>query len=255
MRIPEAALGFLIATALWALFGALTAPDAFVTWLYKWQTLLGAIIAALAIFAAVNNTTRAIRHADSLETRRRMRKHAALRAVLPLALADVTNYAQSSARALQNLLTKCEGGKLPPNTIQGEVNPQLPSNALTTLTDFIEYSDTIDVGVLEATVAWIQIHEARLREMARGNNDPSGSRLIVPTEIGARIIDAASIYAGAAAVFEYARRQQNMMPATVTWDNVLRALRNMQFWEGEYPNLHQIVAERQKHTAGPFERL
>jgi hypothetical protein len=157
MRIPEVVLGFLVATALCSLFGAVTAPAAFVAWLHEWQTLLGATIAALAIFAALYNSTRAIRHADSLEMRRRTRKHAALRAMLPLALPDVTNYAQSSAHARRDLRAECAGGTLPPNTIQGNVGPQLPSNTLTVLADFVEYSDTIDVTVLEATVAWIKL--------------------------------------------------------------------------------------------------
>ena len=252
-------LGFLLATALWALFGVLNLPDAAAAWLHKWQTLVGALaagaVASIAIYFAVRNTTRAIRHAEHLETRRRTRKHAALRALLPDALADLINYAEQSSRQLDALLNSFSGGKLPPKTVPMSLAQTLPSETLRTLADFIEYSDTVDVGLVEAIVALEQIHEARLRDVVAANHNPMGGRLVLPTEIEARIIDAASIYAAAAALFEYARRQQDHMPQTISWDEVTSALRLMHFWDHQYPNLYMILAGRKNHTSGPLDRL
>jgi hypothetical protein len=230
-------------------------PHGFVTWLQSWQTLIAALVAILAAGIAFHNTTRSLREGERLEMRRRRRKHAALRAVLPLALAQLTDYAERSARALDDLLHRCTGGQLPPNTAPQSLTQQLPSSALKTLADFIEYSDEADVWILEVTVAWIQIHESRLRGLVRDNHDPANRRVILPTEIEARLIDAASIYAGAAAAFDYARRRQEQMPSHVSWDSVRTALRNMQFWDDQYPNLYAILEEREKRTAGPFDRL
>jgi hypothetical protein len=231
----------------------------FVAWLHNWQPLVGATVALIAALIAVyfgyRNTTRSLDHAGKLETRRRRRKHAAVRAVLPLALAQVLDYAERSARALDELLNACDGEELPSNTAPETLAQPLPSETLKALADFIEYSDDVDVSVVEATVAWIQIHDSRLRGLVEDNHDPSGTRMVLRTGIMARIIDAASIYAGAAAVFEYARRQREQLPRILTWDAVTHALRNMHFFDDEYPGLHEMLARREALSAGPFERL
>jgi hypothetical protein len=170
-------------------------------------------------------------------------------------LAQVLHYAERSARALDELVNACVGEELPSNTAPENLAQPLPSETLKALADFIEYSDDVDVSVVEATVAWIQIHDSRLRGLIEDNRDPSGTRMVLRTGIMARIIDAASIYAGAAAVFEYARRQREQLPHTLTWDAVTRALRNMHFFDDEYPGLHEMLALREAQSAGPFERL
>lgn len=47
MRVPEIVLGFLLATALWALVCVLGLPNISLAWVQKWQTLAG--IAAVLI--------------------------------------------------------------------------------------------------------------------------------------------------------------------------------------------------------------
>jgi len=132
---------------------------------------------------------------------------------------------------------------------------RLPSETLKSLADFIEYTDTTSVEVIESTVAWIQILDARMRSIVQDNNDPSGTHVVVRAGIEGRIIDAATIYAGAASAFDYARRRRADLPATLLWDAVLGALRNMRIWDHEYPRLYQIIEGRQSNSSGPFERL
>jgi hypothetical protein len=79
-------------------------PEGFPAWLQKWQTLAAALVASIAAYIAFRNTSRTLNHAEKLESNRRNRKHAAVRAVLPLALAQVTGYAERSARALNELM-------------------------------------------------------------------------------------------------------------------------------------------------------
>ncbi len=232
MGIPEIVLGFLSATVLWVQM-----PNDFAAWLQKWQTLVGALVATVAASIAFYNTTRSIRHTEKLETRRRKRKHAALRAVLPLALAQVIDYAARSARALNDLVHQCSGGALAPMTAPADFVQSLPSEILESLADFIEYSD-MDVRIVEDTVAWIQIHDSRLRSLVERNRDPSGLHIVLQSEIKRNVIDAASIYAGAAAVFDYARRRQEQLPSTVLWEAVRNVLiGNMQLWDSEYEAL------------------
>src|SRR5580704_16524622 len=88
-------------------------PHGFAAWLQQWQTLAAACVASAAAYIAFRNTSRTLAHAESLENRRRIRKHAAIRAVLPLALAQVSNYAARSAEALNQLVHICQGETLP----------------------------------------------------------------------------------------------------------------------------------------------
>jgi hypothetical protein len=113
----------------------------------------------------------------------------------------------------------------------------------------------VDVSVIEATVAWIQIHDSRLRSLVLRNYDSSGSTGIVRAEIEARIIDAAAIYAGAASFFNYARRREAEPPRTLSWDAVGAALRNMQFWDDEHPRLYAILRRHENASTGPFAGL
>ncbi len=223
--------------------------------LKEWQTLAAAIVALIAAYIAFGNTTRSLRHTEGVEKHRRSRKHAALRAVLPLALSQVTDYAERSAHALNELVNMCDGETLPAMTAPERLVHALPSETLETLADFIEYSDVVDVGVIEATVAWVQIHDSRLRGLIKANRDPAGEHLVLRTEIEGVIIDAASIYAGAAAVYDYARRRQAELPHTLSWDAVRGALRNMRFWDDQHPRLFAILIGRENLSAGPFERL
>ncbi|MFZ2082477.1 MAG: hypothetical protein WAV38_38640 [Xanthobacteraceae bacterium] len=96
-------------------------PRGFVAWLQNWQTLVAALVAVGAAGVAFHNTTRSLRDGKRLEMRRRGRKHAALRAVLPLALSQLTDYAERSAHALGDLLNRCSGGN-PPNTAPHSVS-------------------------------------------------------------------------------------------------------------------------------------
>jgi len=94
-----------------------------------------------------------------------------------------------------------------------------------------------------------------MRSLVQDNHDPSESHIMVRTEIESRIIDAASIYAGAAAAFDYARRRQALLPRSLSWDAVRAALRNMRFWDEEHPRLYEALARRMTLSDGPFEKL
>jgi hypothetical protein len=223
--------------------------------LQKWQALIGAGVALLAAALAFFNTTRSLDHAAKLEDRRRSRKHAAVRAMLPLALSQILDYADRSAHRLNELVAICQNDILLPMTAPENHPQNIPTETLRVLAEFIEYSDIADVSGIEATVALIQIHDARIRALVARNRDPSGTWIIRQEEIEARIVNAASIYAGAASVFDYARQRQGHLTPDISWDAVRRALRNMQFWEDEYPRLEALIARRERTYVGPFDEL
>ncbi len=256
MRDPWFPIALMLFVLLGAWLGILgPMPDGFTKWLHGWQTLIAAVVAAVAVIVAFKNTDRSLAHAESLETNRRRRKHAAVRAVLPLALSQVIAYAERSARSLNDLVSKCAGETLPAGVTTESLIEPLPSETLKSLADFIEFTDTTSVEVLESTFAWIQIFDSRMRALAQHNNDPAKTWVVVRTEIENLIVDAATIYAGVASAFDYARRRQAQMPTELLWDAVIGALRNMRLWDDEHPRVYQIVEGRRTRSTGPFEPL
>jgi hypothetical protein len=228
----------------WLPLGSIVSlPTGVTNWLLKWETLVGAtvasIVASTAAYIALLNTRNLIRNAQDLENRRRERKHVAIRATLPLALAQVINYAQRTARALDALVQNCEGDALPQAIVPENFIQQLPSETLQTLSEFIEYADNIDANIVEELVSWIQIHNSRLHDIVERNLDPL--RIVLRTELMARIIDAAKIYSAAASIFAYARRQQRFLPHSVPWEEVENTLTiHFQMWNEQYQQMIEL---------------
>lgn len=243
-RIPEIVLAFVLSSMVWIPLGSIVSvPIGISNWLWNWQTLVGAtvasIVASTAAYIALLNTRRLIRNADNLEERRRGRKHAAIRAALPLALAQVINYAQQTARALNSLVQNCDGESLPHAIVPENFIQNLPSETLQMLAEFVEYADNIDVNIVEELVSGMQIHNSRLHDIAERNLDPL--RIILRTELMARIIDAARLYGAAAAIFAYARRQQDLLPHTASWEEVENTLTvHFQIWNDQYQQMIEI---------------
>jgi hypothetical protein len=229
----------------------------FTAWLQQWQTLVAATVAfsaaSIAAYVALHNTTRSLEHAERSEKHRRMRKHSAVRSVLPIALAELSGYAERSASALNELVGRCDRDTLPQMLASADLVEPLPTDALGTLAIFIEYSDTVDPVAIEGTAALIQIHDSRLRCLTRDNRDPLGRQPVVRAQLESSIIDAAAIYAAAGLVFDYAHRRLDNLPGLLTWDDVRGALDSMRLFEDEYPRLHDLVSRRESVSDGPFE--
>jgi hypothetical protein len=239
MAIPDVAIAHPGYGLLWR------GMSSFGRWLHEWQTLVAAgaavTVASIAAYFAYRN----LRQTQAMETNRRARKHAATRAILPLALAQVSGYAESSARSLKNLIGHCDGETLPMNVVGKDIVQTLPDETLGALAEFIEFADQVDAKVLEAALARIQIHDSRLQGVRRANQDVTKSELVTRSQIEGLIVDAAIIYGAAVAVLEYARRMADSPPTSISWDQVRRALRNMRLWDDENPRLFDNIKRRE----------
>jgi len=235
------------------IFGPL--PKGITDWINQWQNLIAAVVAVGAAGLAYHGAMQQLRQNDRQERNRRSKKHAAVRAMLPLALSQVTEYAQKSEFALLALLPQCRGQILPPGSLIQGLPQILPHETLDVLGELVEYSDDVDVSLVETMVAWIQIYDSRVRGLVRDNADPAGEATVFRLNIENYLIDAASIYAAAAALFDYGRRRGSRPPDTITWENVRGAFRNMRMWDEEHRDLYKIVEGREQRSRGPFDRL
>jgi hypothetical protein len=246
---PEVWVGFMAGTASWLVWAILN-DHGWLNSLKEWQTLAGAFVASIAIVVTIVNARNSLSHAEKLEVRKRAQKLAAIRAILPHTLDEISTYARSSARTLDRIFTEHQGNLLPAHAIKSIMFKAPPKEALQALTEFIEYADTINVEVIEATVAWMQIHAARVRELCENSQDPE--RPILRVNLIHRILDAGAIFAGAASVFDYARRRSNVIPTTVPWDYVQNCLHTM----GLFNNDYETEIERSAAlSSGPFDVL
>jgi hypothetical protein len=248
-----AILALIVLLAVWlGIIGPL--PAGVTNWIQGWQSLIAATVASIAAYIAFSNTNRSLAHSEKLETNRRKRKLTALRATLPLALAQMNEYAYETAQSLNTLVANCDGDILPAGAVKDDFVSPLPPETLKSLTEFMEYADSVNVNVLASTVALIQIHDSRLRGILRDNRDASRSSVTLRSNLEGGIVTAATIFAGAASGFDYARRREKHLPGELEllWADVRRSLSSMGFGEEEYPRLHEIVERNCSHSAGPF---
>lgn len=233
--------GPLFASVEWAKFG---------DGVYRWQTLIGASVALLAATIAWINASRQIRHVAELEVKRRSRKQMALRAVLPLGLSAISEYAEKTSGALNSLRMQCVEGALP-DEVEIVKFPNVPSDTIETMAEFIEFSDDLNVRLFEKLLARIQVQSARISDLASRLGAKSGRGVIQRHSIEGYIIDAASIYAGAAAAYDYARQETEKLPSDITWDSVRSALRNMYRWKGDIPGIYEKIDRFAEKSSGP----
>ncbi|WP_338309273.1 hypothetical protein [Bradyrhizobium sp. TM233] len=242
------ALIALIAIAVW-IFIALPLihlPEGgFASRLHEWQTLVGATVALVAAGLAYFNTTRSLAHSQRVEEDRRARKHAALRATLPLALADINHYAGGIVTTLLDIIEKCDGESLPKGSATDHLLREPPTKSIDALAQFIEFSEPGTARVLEATVARIQINDSRLRSLVT-ENTTSRSSVVTRHQLESYVVDCAIIYAGAASFFSYARRALDEAPAELAWDSVARALRNMGVYDEAHPRIFEDLNRRRQ---------
>ena len=175
--------------------------------------------------------------------------------MLPLALSQIIEHSQNSVFALNAFVALCQEEILPRNSPVNNLPQPLPHDTLKVFAEFIEYSDDIDASLVEVMVAWIQIHDARVRGLVSDSHDPVGTSGLTRRSIEVSVIGAASIYAAAAALFNYGRRREHRPPTNITWDDVRRAFTNMRLWDQDHPRLYKLLEGRERNFSGPFERL
>jgi ribose transport system permease protein len=203
-------------------------------WLYRYQILVVGILALVVAAILFEALTRQADQAAAAERQRRERADTAARAMLPGAINALSDYAAKSTRALLAML--------PENPIQQKVSKWLdadltiPSSVFEAFQTAIATADIDTARKLADVLAALQVQNARLRRLA----DESGTRPVWRLEVCQRVMDAAELYAGAAAVLDYARRARETVDLDLSPREIAAALRGCRIIDN--PDFASMVA-------------
>jgi hypothetical protein len=202
-------------------------------WLYDYQTLIaliGAWWAASAVYAQIRQAERAEKH--RIDTKR-----AALRAALPFTLGSLSEYADTCAKHLSDLLGKVENGLLPPAVPIPEF-PLVPSTAVSYVTDLIEVSTDQERVFLSIMLASLQIQNARLASMMKEHGRPG--HITLELNLERYIVDVAEVLAQASALYKFARQGRGQIPEGVSRGEIGSAVPLLGF----HDDLRERITER-----------
>jgi hypothetical protein len=211
-------------------------------WLKDWQTLTAGI---LAIIAAVIGGLFIWWQTILLkrqEQKRINRKHAAARAVLPLALSALIDYAEDCTASLTPLIHSAGG----PPTSPPFVPPKLDPEVIPRLRDLIESADEIVSGRVFALISDVQILAARLRNLSKPNY------ILTRLGIESHILRAAVIYARGEELLRYARHDTNEVPLAFPSDERLHAALTVMGFDA---SKHKKLIDRAKKDAQRSQTL
>ncbi|MGO7319361.1 hypothetical protein ACCS95_06835 [Rhizobium ruizarguesonis] len=203
-------------------------------WLSDFQTLIAAMLALLGAWWAASAVHQQIRHAKLVEAARRMDRAAAGRAVLPLALSEISDYAVACARQLRSLIQQSEHGALPATVKVGPA-PELPAGAIQSFLNLIEVIEGENRQALSTLIGTIQIQRSRLRSISE--RERGEGHIILTLNLERYVMDAAEIYAQAAALYDFGRKPDVASVRPVMHSDIAAALHNMRIFDDLYDTL------------------
>jgi hypothetical protein len=166
---------------------------------------------------------------------------------MPLALSGLVDYARKCAAVWKSLIDQCGDDYFLPKTARVPSIPDEPTESITVLSEFIEFSGAGETDLVEEVLREIQIQNARMRAIpADIERNVFGKG---PINTGLR--DAASVYAQASAMFGFSRGLDDDLPRSVTWDDVRQGLRNMDIWDIDYPDVYAQIDKEAEKSTGP----
>lgn len=203
-------------SALWAWI-AFNLPGGFVSQLERWQALIAGFLAIGGALIGGSFILRQIRSADSHVADQLGRRNDADRAMLPLALSELSRYSRSCAAVLVTLI---RDAPITDATLARQVAliPSVPADAVRIIRDFIE--STADPS-LRARFSFLlnklQVQSARLL----GLQDEGRHSILSLKDY---LLDAAEIYGICSSLFDFARREMETVPARISAEDMDSAL-------------------------------
>lgn len=180
--------------------GARTVPTG---WIYHYQTLISGFLAVAAAAVTVLFIREQIKTSQAQHVELIGRRFRSMRANLPLALMELSDYAQECIQIFSELMAKKEEDE----DIKSEVEvPSLPISTLHTITELISLAEEKDAAMLQALLRFVQIQQSRLRSTAfelSEKKNPGG--IILLQNLRGDVLDAFTIKKMTNFLFPYAR--------------------------------------------------
>lgn len=210
--------------------------------------LIGAFIALAAAFIGVRGiqaqiksseqaVARQLEHADRLENDRRIAKHEAALAVLPVSLSLLIDTSHARAASIRTCIEMCVGEILPHGRTIPNFAP-VPSQVIGDLKEVIEFSDAAHRSTYRRLLLAMQVQTARLTALTNYDRDPSWS--VFRNNLIAYLVGEAEIYAISAQIYKAAKRNVSGPLPNLTRRKVASGL----FGIGIYDHLKDEIIEK-----------
>lgn len=210
-------------------------------WLNRYQTLLSALLALGAAGASIYFLRRQISQADRQEEERYAREGAAARAVLPVTLSALCEYAVEAGSSLAHIL--------PTLAVAGVVKglskqfPELPEGPIGQLEKVIKTIPVDQGKAFAEIIAEMQVLNARARSMIEEGR-------AVKHNVLEYILDAVEIYARCSANFDYARRYSEATQSTIPRQDMKSACNVMRLFRVREELYIMIDRKEKRYPAG-----
>lgn len=215
------------------------------TWLAEFQTFLTGVAAVAAAAYSIREIRRQIRKSDqaarrqidhekAMEAARVSAKRAAARAVLPLALAEISDFAERTGEALRDVHGLCAGGILPGGAILPPI-PTLPKDIIDPIKEMIELLEPGNRNFLWQMLVRIQVLQSRLSGMIQSHTRPGS--FVTESNVEAYILDACEIYARSSGTYKFARGVHDNLPEKLIHKDIATALHQVGIFDALYDDL------------------
>lgn len=218
--------------------------------LYEWQTLVAGLFAIVAAYIAlqgvhrqIDATHRQIEAADRLAEERRRREERAAVVVLPLALAQLSQYARESIQLLEPWTWRAVD--VAARTASGPVNfrrlevPRIPETVISAMQLCARYAEGSNVERLAKALGKLQVQRSRLTGWVERVNNASGVDESRRIEGLGCMEDAADLHAAIDELYPYARDNELIRQKT-TLEQLTTALHNSGLWFDNHPIWEEI---------------
>lgn len=217
--------------------------DGLAGWLYKWQTLIGGVLALAGALVTVVLIQRQIDQARTQEDERRERRHDAARAAMPAALLELHYYAEAGLSALKAFPMPTPGRIIiqRPENWNAPTLPRVPSEAIATLQTCIETADVGPRREIAKLLANLQVCSSRLRDAVEDMSPYSETSVTAPN-IRNYLADYLEFERRCDRMFRYARGEQGELAISITADDMHRAARFAGLHD--YPGFTELLGRR-----------
>ena len=191
-------------------------------WVNQYQTLITGLAAVVAAFLTIRSMSAAIEQTAALDREHRLRDLASARAVLPLALSEMCDYARSCGRILKILLD----AEFPPagfrRRAHGLRGTGATAGSCRIFRDCVRSSEPPHAQAIADILKMVQLQNVQLQNLHPEN---SHARHLV-CEI---VLNTAELYARTTALFGFAKGRTRRPPAATQPKAMRMALRFVGF--------------------------